>query len=116
MLRHSLVGVLFLMTTCQAFAEPLSLSIGARKAIDLKENRTTGYVWRIDERTSRNPGVLRIEDKGYSPPGGSLPGAAGTHTWVFEGLAKGSARIEFVYQRPWETTPIKRDARTVDVR
>lgn len=117
MLRQSLiVGTAVLLTGGAAIAANLELRPGGRATVTLVENGSTGYAWRIDESASQNPGVLRLEDKGYAPPAKAAPlGAPGSHTWAVEALAKGHARIEFVYKRPWESTPVKRETWSVDV-
>ncbi len=70
------------------------------------ENPSTGYSWRIDLRASAGLDRLAVSDEGYKP-GGSLPGAPGTHSWTIRALKPGRATIRFVYQRPWEPTPVK---------
>ncbi|WP_036255251.1 protease inhibitor I42 family protein [Methylocapsa acidiphila] len=103
----------------QAGDRTLRLAVGERGSIALAENRTTGYSWRIDPSASANLNLLRMEDGGYAPPGADpdrpLVGAPGLHRWSVMALSGGRARIAFVYQRPWEPEPAKRENVVVEI-
>ncbi len=119
MLCRFLLVVVSLLACHGALAadHALQLSPGERKPIEIQENPTTGYVWRIDTQASSNLAILRIEDGGFSPPGsGSQIGAPGIHRWTIEALSKGRASLAFVYQRSWEKTPGELDRWSIEVR
>lgn len=120
MLRQFFTAAVSLLTCCGAGAadRALRLSRAQPKSIELKEDRATGYVWRIDPKASSNLDILRIEDNGFSLLASDndrpLIGAPGVHRWSVEALSNGRARIEFVYQRPWEQAPIERQRVSID--
>ncbi|WP_457796667.1 protease inhibitor I42 family protein [Methylocystis sp. S23] len=95
-----------------ARAETLRLSPGESARIELTENPSTGFSWRIDARASAGLDRVAIADEGYKA-GANMPGAPGAHGWLIRGAAPGQAVIQFVYQRPWEPAPI--EARRVEV-
>ncbi len=104
----------------RAADQPARLPLGGYTSIELTENRTTGYVWRIDPEASANLDILRIEDAGRSIPRGhddraELIGAPGIHRWRVEALAKGRAHIEFVLQRSWEPASVDRKGVDIEV-
>ena len=60
--------------------------------------------------------VVEVSDGGFQPASTALVGAPGEHLWRVVGMAAGSARIAFVYSRPWETgAPAQRHIVTVVV-
>jgi inhibitor of cysteine peptidase len=92
-----------------ALAEPISLKLapGESKNFTLKENPTTGYLWRLDPEKSQNADVVRLDDLGFSPPqqkpgAPPLVGAPGSHSWSVTALARGRAKLVFALERPWE--------------
>lgn len=89
-----------------AAAETLRLAPGESAPLQLVENPSTGYGWRIDREASAALDRVRITDEGRKP-GARMPGAPGTHRWVIRGVAPGRGRIVFAYQRPWEPTPVE---------
>lgn len=116
-----LIGsILLFWSGAQAADRTLRLAPGERASIALKENPSTGYSWRIDKGASSNLAIVRIEDGGFTRDGGDrkppLVGAPGVHRWTVEALSKGRARIEFVYERPWERKPVERHRVNVDAR
>jgi inhibitor of cysteine peptidase len=92
--------------------ETLRLKSGASAAIVMKENPSTGYVWRLDEAGSAGLEAVAIEDNGHTR-GAARPGAPGTHRWTVRALQPGRALIGFDHQRPWEPAPI--ETRRVEV-
>jgi inhibitor of cysteine peptidase len=112
MLRQFFVAAV-LATACQSALGAdniLRLAPGESKTIALKENPSTGYVWRVDREASSNLDILRIADSGFSRPESGPPiGQPGVHRWTISAISKGRARIEFIYERPWEHRPVKRE-------
>jgi predicted secreted protein len=96
----------------------LSLSQGGRSTLEMTENPSTGYVWRLDAQRSTNLAIVRIVDQGFSPGGGDRPlvGAPGRRRWSIEALTTGRAKLIFVNERPWEGRPVGEYVVDVDVR
>jgi inhibitor of cysteine peptidase len=102
-------GLALALLAVPALAESISIKLAPGKTAEftLKENPTTGYVWRLDQQKSQNAGVVRLNDLGFSPPGqkpGAAPivGAPGVHKWSVTALASGQAKLVLVLDRPWE--------------
>lgn len=77
--------------------------------IKLQSNPTTGYSWAIQQM---DRSLIKIKSHQYIPPSQQMPGAGGIEEWHF--LAKPAAftapkstRIDMIYVRPWEKTPVK---------
>jgi inhibitor of cysteine peptidase len=103
------LGLALALLAGSALAEPISLKLapGKIKNFSLKENPSTGFVWRLNQEKSRNAGVVRLDDLGFSPPpqkpgAPPLVGAPGVHNWAVTALASGEAKLVLVLERPWE--------------
>lgn len=108
-------AILGLMLLTPALAqESIALARGGSRTIELTENPSTGYAWRIDRAASAGLDRVAIEDKGHRR-GKNLPGAPGTHVWVIHALKPGQATIHFAYQRPWEPEPVETREIILDV-
>jgi predicted secreted protein len=95
----------------------LRLAPGESRTIALKENPSTGYVWQIAREASSNLDLLRIADNGFShSQGRPLIGRPGVHRWTIGAISKGRARIDFIYERPWEHRPVRRERWIVEAR
>jgi inhibitor of cysteine peptidase len=110
--RAIVVAALALSGASAYSAEALRLSSGRSGVIELPENITTGFSWRIDRDASQGLDLLAITDGGHKR-GESRPGAPGTHRWTLRALNPGRATIQFDYQRPWEPAPV--ETRRIDV-
>lgn len=101
------------LLVCAAEAgEALRLAPGASKIVELPENPSTGYTWRIDRAASEGLGALSIVDGGHLK-GRAMPGAPGRRRWTIRALQPGVATVVFAYQRPWEPEAV--ETRRVDV-
>ncbi|MFO1098780.1 MAG: protease inhibitor I42 family protein [Xanthobacteraceae bacterium] len=102
----------------QKSEQSVVLTVGARATVELTENPSTGYVWRFDAERSKNVGIVKVVDQGFSPPAADRPavGAPGRHRWSLEGLSAGSAALLFVNLRPWEDRPVREHSVAVTVR
>lgn len=104
----------------QSSDETVNLVVGGLAIIELAENRSTGYGWRLSEAESSNLAALAISAAGFkSGAAGVAPliGAPGVARFRIEGRKPGAARAVFVYSRPWEHgPPAARYVVTVDVR
>jgi inhibitor of cysteine peptidase len=87
-------------------AETLRLALGKDVRFSLKENPSTGYVWRIDDAASKGMDRVTVVDGGYES-GADMPGAPGQHYWTLRANAPGRAMIAFVRQRPWEPAAVE---------
>lgn len=79
----------------------LRFVLGEQFRIRLKENRTSGFRWRLEGDLAS---LLKLIAENYEPV--SLqPGAGGVHTWDFQCVAQGLATLVFAMSRSWETGP-----------
>lgn len=96
---------------------PLTLTVGESSTVSLEENVTTGYAWRYDAAASRAAACVTITDLGHAPRAGDpAVGAIGLRRWKLVGAGRGRAELRFLYQRPWEQTPVREHTIIVDVR
>jgi inhibitor of cysteine peptidase len=98
--------------------QTLRLTVGQSASIELQENPSTGYRWGLDATAGSNLSILRISDRGFSERNGGrrLVGAPGIHRWDIEAVAAGTARVVFVYRRPWEDKAARRHEVAVTAR
>lgn len=82
----------------------VTLAAGERVMLTLPENPTTGYRWRVVE--GGEP-VLQLAEDGFTP-GGTMPGAGGSHHWIWQAVRAGQAVLRLDYVRPWGTDPAAR--------
>ncbi|QGM98818.1 protease inhibitor I42 family protein [Methylocystis parvus] len=104
MKRRLILAAAAVIISQAAAAETLRLAPGERARFTLKENPSTGYVWRIDAAASAGLDRVAIADAGHKR-GASMPGAPGEHRWIICGAHAGRAVIAFAHQRPWEPAP-----------
>jgi len=92
----------------------LSVAPGTGFLVRLPENATTGYQWQVVERPEW---LVCRSDRSVPAVRGSLPGAGGTHEFVFEvpgtGHPSGPAWLVLHLRRTWE--PEGREAATFRV-
>jgi inhibitor of cysteine peptidase len=102
----------------QKSEQSVVLTSGAQATVELTENPSTGYVWRLDSQRSKNAGIVKVVDQGFSPPASDRPpvGAPGRHRWSLEAVGAGRAELVFVNLRPWEDRPVREHAVAVEVR
>lgn len=77
----------------------VQLNAGDVLLVQLDGNPSTGYTW---ERVEPLAGALQPLGEPEFVPAKNLPGAPGRITLRYL-AASGSARLELVYHRPWET-------------
>jgi inhibitor of cysteine peptidase len=72
-------------------------------SITLESNPSTGYAWYAS--ISDTNIIVQMGEPEYTEPNSSTPlvGAAGTQTFFFQGVDKGTATITLDYKRGWET-------------
>ena len=74
-----------------------TVEVGARFAVELAENPTTGYRWHAE---AADPGLLTVGDEFTA--GGAARGAPGTRRLVFEPRAAGTFELRLRQYRSWE--------------
>ncbi|OPY76559.1 MAG: Chagasin family peptidase inhibitor I42 [Syntrophorhabdus sp. PtaU1.Bin153] len=97
-------------------ARPLVVSPGAKFAIVVASNRTTGFSWQIAQPV--NEKIVKLVGTEYVPSGSDLDGAGGKEVWTFTAVAAGQTTISLRYVRSWEKgkTPQQEALYTVIVR
>ncbi|MBQ9989201.1 MAG: protease inhibitor I42 family protein [Clostridia bacterium] len=95
-----LLCALLCMSGCTKPQPPLNYTAA------LEANITTGYEWTC---TTEPSGIVTLVKSEYVPheaePG--LVGGGGTQLFEFQGVQPGEAVVQCVYQRAWETAPIR---------
>ncbi len=91
--------------------ETIQVKVGEEFIIELNANPTTGYDW---ECTSVYEWI-QLMDKTYVADTPVLTGAGGTDSFVFKAHGEGTATLDFVYKRSWETTSAEQKTFTVEV-
>ena len=76
----------------------IQVSQGTAFTIILKSNPSTGYQW----SAKFDHGILRLKEKTFRRPSGSLLGAPGEQIFIFIARKVGITNIEMTYCRPWE--------------
>lgn len=89
--------------------------VGDILEIALKENPTTGYVWKLNGDGSP---VLKLENQSYQPNAVSngMAGSGGTIIYTFKAASPGKAKVKLVCSRPWENKPIDNASFNITVR
>jgi inhibitor of cysteine peptidase len=89
----------------------IHVKVGEEFIIELKSNPTTGYDW---EYTSVYEWI-QLMDKNYEADTPVLTGSGGTDIFTFKAHGEGTATLDFVYKRSWETTSAEQKTFTVEV-
>ena len=90
----------------------LSLYAGDVVVLRLAENPTTGYRWEIVSAKG-----FEVEADDFTVALGGALGHGGERALRFKATVAGTARIEAVLRRSWETTvPLRRYSITADIR
>ncbi len=79
--------------------QSIVLSTGKTFEIELPENPTTGYAWKMEVS---NPSILKEISHSYTAHEGGRLGAVGEGLWTFRTLSIGSVDITASYERPWD--------------
>jgi inhibitor of cysteine peptidase len=95
-------------------ADAVSLAPGASTIVQLPENPSTGYTWRLDADASAGLDHVAIIDNGHTR-GAAMPGAPGTRRWTIRARTPGEATLSFAYQRPWEPAPVETRQVTIEI-
>jgi inhibitor of cysteine peptidase len=76
----------------------VSVKVGETIEIDLAENPTAGYRWRLDA----SPAAI-LQNVSDSFQAGNRPGEEGMHRWNLRAAGTGDGKISGQYQRSWAT-------------
>lgn len=90
-------------------AETTTAEVGKTFDIRLEGSPTTGYRWEVRPDPTA---PVELVDQGIEPDVQRVGGSA-AYRFTFRARRPGSARLEFVYRRPWEAHP--REHREFDV-
>ncbi len=83
----------------------VTLELGDSLILAMASNPTTGYSWSLVSISDES--VLQKVSDEYvpypTPTGEPMVGSGGEEIWTFAPLKAGSATIEMMYSRPWES-------------
>ena len=79
----------------------VTLPVGTRFSIALKENPTTGYRWSEPEF---DKSCLVLDGDEYVPDAGARIGGGGVRTFGFTVVSPGRTVVRLAYRRSWEAT------------
>lgn len=80
----------------------IQAAVGQQFEISLASNPTTGYTWEKSEAYDK--AYVELLSSKYIGPKEAIPGAGGTHQFLFKALKAGSTTIKLTYKRSWEST------------
>jgi inhibitor of cysteine peptidase len=95
-----------------------SLRAGTSYVLELEGNPSTGYRWRLNQGSSENLAIVKVEDLGYGEAkssGKKLLGAPAPYRFRITGLSPGFAKLAFEYVQPWVGKPAKTEQHEVHV-
>jgi Predicted secreted protein len=114
-----------LLALCLAFSvgsaecnEQKSVRAGTSYVLELGGNPSTGYRWRLNQGSSENLAIVKVEDLGYGEAkssGKKLLGAPAPYRFRITGLSPGFAKLAFEYVQPWVGKPAKTEQHEVHV-
>jgi inhibitor of cysteine peptidase len=78
----------------------ITVSAEEQFVIALESNPSTGYSWQMVEPLDEK--VVEFVSSTFEASKTKLIGAPGKELFTFRAAGKGSTKISFTYQRPWE--------------
>jgi inhibitor of cysteine peptidase len=78
----------------------VTVPVGDELVVQLCSNASTGYGW--SDPVIADPTILSPTGATSEPPASPMPGAPGTQTFTFQGMATGSTTVDLSYDQPWE--------------
>ncbi len=105
--QNSSVAVKDTTSNTRVEAATINASVDDEVVIELKENPTTGYSWKIEEPESD---IIATFENEYRAPAKNLIGAPGVRQLRIRAKGTGTITIIGEYRRPWEnnTPPARR--------
>ena len=88
----------------KVIGDTFETTVGKTFTIGLDANATTGYNW---SQTIKDTNVVAFVDNAYVAEARDpqVVGGAGTDTFTFKAVGKGTTTITLAYARPWESVP-----------
>jgi predicted secreted protein len=87
---------------------------GDKIVVRLEENRTTAYLWQVEQL---DPGVLELVSDEYQTAAGSGIGGGGERKLVFRAINSGTSPLRLKSVRQWEPdNPSSSFSVTIEVR
>ena len=91
----------------------VSVNSGDTITLDLEENPTTGYVWKVEDLDSQ---ILELTGENFDAAGRGGIGAGGKRTMTFKANGTGASPLRLECVRPWEPDiPADSFSVTIDV-
>ena len=78
--------------------------------VQLAENQTTGYLWKINLMDDKH---LKSTEKEYEISGDAI-GAGGMKTFYLEVIKAGISELHIALAKPWENEPVDTFSVTID--
>ncbi len=75
---------------------------GGTLTITVGSNPTTGFSWEEPAQVADTGILEQTGNKMLTPEGKGIVGAAGSQSFTFRALEKGSTTVKLEYSRPWE--------------
>jgi inhibitor of cysteine peptidase len=93
----------------------VEIDVGQALEISLEGNPTTGYAWEV--KKSGEPTLKSQGGPTYvqAETGATVVGGGGTYTFSYVGADKGTATLELIYHRSWETDVAPLETFTLEV-
>ncbi|MDM8523894.1 beta-propeller domain-containing protein [Desulfococcaceae bacterium HSG8] len=94
--------------------EIVTLETGDVLTVKLSSNRSTGFMWNIEEL---DQDVLQHTDDSYKSDCDDrlIAGCGGSETWTFKALSSGKTRLSMAYYRHWESVESADSTFTLDI-
>ena len=90
----------------------VSVNTGDTIVVQLEENPTTGYLWKVEELDSQ---ILQLVSEDYEAAGGGI-GGGGKRKFVFKANDAGLSPLKLKHMRQWEPdSPLGTFSVTIDV-
>ena len=78
--------------------------------VQLTENQTTGYLWKIILMEDKH---LKSTEKEYEMSGAAI-GVGGMKTFYFEVIKEGLSELHIALAKPWENKPVDTFSVTIE--
>jgi inhibitor of cysteine peptidase len=93
------------------------LRVGESFELQLSENPTTGYRWRLPSPLAPSPlgPLFEVEDDSFAGPQGTF-GAGGVRVWRLRAVLAGVTHLVIENRRSWEPQPVGTFEVAIDVK
>ena len=97
----------------QQAAREAEVAQGGTLTVTLESNPTTGFSWEETAQITDAAILEQTSNKMLVPEGKGMVGAAGSQSFTFKAMEKGTTKITLDYSRPWEGG--EKDALTCEI-